>query len=76
MVEECPADESTKFVQNINIETNEKTVIQTAQEIQHTFGSLKQVNFLRMIRIDIQEIRLLLFLYFHRYSLSMYIEVC
>lgn len=44
MVEECPADELTKFVQNINRETNEKTVAQTAQEIQHTFGSLKQVN--------------------------------
>lgn len=44
MVEECPADELTKFVQNINTETNEKTVAQTAQEIQHTFGSLKQVN--------------------------------
>ncbi|XP_014616470.1 PREDICTED: transmembrane protein 161B [Polistes canadensis] len=43
LVEECPADESHKIVQSISTETNEKTVTQTAQEIQHTFGSLKQI---------------------------------
>ncbi|XP_047347102.1 transmembrane protein 161B [Vespa velutina] len=43
LVEECPIDEPTKFVQNINIEANKTTVARTAKEIQRTFGSLKQI---------------------------------
>lgn len=43
-LEECPADESPKSLPNpMNIDENEKTVVQTAQDFQLALSSLKQV---------------------------------
>ena len=44
MEEECPADELPKSLSStVNIDNIDKTVIQTAEEVQLALGSLKQV---------------------------------